>query len=913
MKNTETYRQKIHGQFISYLNEARQKLAGQRTLKIDLHCHDFNSDVPDERLARILGVPETWTKSEELIRTLQARGTDVLTITNHNNARSCFTMQDKGIPVLTAAEFSCMVPDLRIGIHVLTYGFTPAQEVHLFRLRENLYDFLEYTANHDIPTMWAHPFQFWAPNGTPPLEEFNKLVLMFERFEAVNGQRSTWQNLVTAGWLNSFTPEVLEDLSAKHDLPADRYCRRPHQKSHGGGSDDHFGVFAGQTGTLLACPDDGRDPVDQVLQALRTHGMAPYGMPGCGERLYTAFLDYFCQLSMNMTDPGLVRLALHRGTVSEKLLAFGIANGMAEIKRHRTTMRFLRTFHDCLRGKSPGFLNRLAVPRDYRKILSQFTNLSVAAREGRIGDSGVLAEAVPGMLSEFLRLAARRLERSLNRLMEEHGHLDFSNPGELAARLEIPSHLRGLIGLERRVRFSSQEKYSKTEIDIPTILDDLRFPFLASTAILGAIFASHKVLNTNREFIETAARSTGTPGRPRRILWLTDSWGDRNGVSRFMELARRHVEEQDLQVEFLVTGKDDASPVVQVVRCEGEIKLPVYDGYRLRIPDVTEIMNLMDSGEYDRIICSTEGPMAMIALFIKHAYNIPAWFYVHTDWMDFMRMNFDPEPRLADRVRRLLRAFYQSFDGILVLNSAQKAAFTTGEMALTNTRVVDTAHWVDRTFRPVTGARSALWPELSSEDPVLLFVGRLSREKGIFHLRCIYEDIRRNRPGTQMVIAGTGPDEEELRQHFPEAEYRGWVHSSDLPALYSAADLLILPSGFDTFGFVILEALSCGLPVAALAEKGAADLIEDGVSGCLAEDIGALQAAVSEFFSLSLVERRRFSAAAKTRAESFSAGDIMQRLLRDTGAIQEEPAEAPVASHTARDLSTGGFAASPFV
>src|ERR1035437_2461448 len=65
-------------------------------LTLDLHCHDHNSDVPDELLGRILNLPETWLPTENLLHTLKKHGCDTFTVTNHNNARSCFELLDKG-------------------------------------------------------------------------------------------------------------------------------------------------------------------------------------------------------------------------------------------------------------------------------------------------------------------------------------------------------------------------------------------------------------------------------------------------------------------------------------------------------------------------------------------------------------------------------------------------------------------------------------------------------------------------------------------------------------------------------------------------------------------------------------------------------------------------------------------------
>ena len=74
------------------LIEARRTLPSADAadlLRIDLHCHDRNSDVPDETLGRLLRLPETWLPTKELVRTLRRHGSDAITITNHNNARSC--------------------------------------------------------------------------------------------------------------------------------------------------------------------------------------------------------------------------------------------------------------------------------------------------------------------------------------------------------------------------------------------------------------------------------------------------------------------------------------------------------------------------------------------------------------------------------------------------------------------------------------------------------------------------------------------------------------------------------------------------------------------------------------------------------------------------------------------------------
>jgi hypothetical protein len=159
------------------------------------------------------------------------------------------------VDVLTGAEFSCVITDYKIGIHLSHYGFTPSQEKELDKLRKDLYKFQEFTKENDIPTIWAHPLYHYKRKGLPPMEFFEKMALMFERFEGINGQRDTWQNMLLKKWVETLTPQRLDELAEKHGIPVDMYCRNPYKKSLSGGSDSHMGIFAGLTGTRLYVPD----------------------------------------------------------------------------------------------------------------------------------------------------------------------------------------------------------------------------------------------------------------------------------------------------------------------------------------------------------------------------------------------------------------------------------------------------------------------------------------------------------------------------------------------------------------------------------------------------------------------------------------------------------------------------------
>jgi predicted metal-dependent phosphoesterase TrpH len=121
--NTHTLQSELKSGLDRFLSEQFAKFPREELLKIDLHCHDCNSDEPDELIGRILNVPETWIPTQRVVEELEKNGCKAFTITNHNNARSCYALREKGTDVLTASEFSCRVPDFNIGIHVLAYCF----------------------------------------------------------------------------------------------------------------------------------------------------------------------------------------------------------------------------------------------------------------------------------------------------------------------------------------------------------------------------------------------------------------------------------------------------------------------------------------------------------------------------------------------------------------------------------------------------------------------------------------------------------------------------------------------------------------------------------------------------------------------------------------------------------------------
>jgi glycogen(starch) synthase len=155
-----------------------------------------------------------------------------------------------------------------------------------------------------------------------------------------------------------------------------------------------------------------------------------------------------------------------------------------------------------------------------------------------------------------------------------------------------------------------------------------------------------------------------------------------------------------------------------------------------------------------------------------------------------------------------------------------------------------------------------------ANEPLLLFFGRLEWEKGVQDLIAALPRIRARHPGTRLVIAGKGRQEQELlataRKHRVRraVDFVGHLSDRELRAALAAADAVVLPSRYEPFGIVALEAAAAGAPLVASTAGGLAEVVVDGRTGVAFPpgDVPAMAAAVDTVL--------RDPAAAKSRARA---------------------------------------------
>ncbi|WP_305786859.1 glycosyltransferase family 4 protein [Symbioplanes lichenis] len=140
---------------------------------------------------------------------------------------------------------------------------------------------------------------------------------------------------------------------------------------------------------------------------------------------------------------------------------------------------------------------------------------------------------------------------------------------------------------------------------------------------------------------------------------------------------------------------------------------------------------------------------------------------------------------------------------------------------------VDVLRWYARP-RAIAAARSAY----AGDAPLVSFAGRLVYEKGVQHLLAAVPALRSSIPDLRVVIAGDGPYRSALEEMAPPGvTFTGFLTGHSLTALMGASDCYVVPSIYEPFGMVALEAAAAGTPVAVAATGGLAEIIEPGVTG----------------------------------------------------------------------------------
>lgn len=295
------------------------------------------------------------------------------------------------------------------------------------------------------------------------------------------------------------------------------------------------------------------------------------------------------------------------------------------------------------------------------------------------------------------------------------------------------------------------------------------------------------------------------------IVLVTDAWQPQvNGVVTTLVELVRQLQTLGHEVTVIQPGQFRTRP------CPG------YPGIDLALFPGARLGRMIDGAMPDAIHIATEGPLGWAARRHCLRRGLPFTTAFHTRFPEILHAALGVPLSWG---YALFRRFHRPSAGVMVP--------TRGVLEMLRARgfgqLREWTHGVDTrlfAFAPVA-TQSAALGQLAR--PVSLFVGRLSHEKNIQAFLDL--DI----PGSK-VVCGVGPLEGALRDRYPGVHWVGVLPRRTLASVYAASDVFVFPSLHETFGLVMLEAMACGLPVAALPVDGPKEVVgepRDGGGGVL--------------------------------------------------------------------------------
>ena len=287
-----------------------------------------------------------------------------------------------------------------------------------------------------------------------------------------------------------------------------------------------------------------------------------------------------------------------------------------------------------------------------------------------------------------------------------------------------------------------------------------------------------------------------------KIIIVTDAWYPQvNGVVRTLDETSKQLKKLGHEVK-LITPEHFLT-----------IPCPTYPEIKLSLFPGAKVSSMIRDFNPDCLHISTEGPLGLAARGYASRNGLAFTSAYHTRFPEYVYARTKLPLKIT---YSFLRWFHNRSELVMVPTEEVKKD-------LIKYKIGDPKIWsrgVDlNIFKTKKGRRK-------NKNPILLNVGRVAVEKNL------QEFLKIDLPYEKWVV-GDGPSFKELKKKYPKVIFHGAKSKEELEYYYNKADVFVFPSKTDTFGLVLLEAMACGLPVAAFPVSGPLDVIGDSNAGIL--------------------------------------------------------------------------------
>ena len=323
------------------------------------------------------------------------------------------------------------------------------------------------------------------------------------------------------------------------------------------------------------------------------------------------------------------------------------------------------------------------------------------------------------------------------------------------------------------------------------------------------------------------------------------------------------------------------------------IPVPTYGELRFGLPSKGRLTKLWAEQRPDIVHVVTEGPLGWSAVAAARKLHLPLTSSFHTNFHSYSQhygMGLLKSP-----IESYLRKLHNRTQATMVPTHAMLQELQ--GRGYDNVTLVSRGVAIEQ-FKPERRSEElrASWG-VQPQDPVVILVGRLAKEKNVHLVVSAFQAIQARLPQAKLVLVGDGPLRKALELLVPEAHFAGVRQGEDLAAHYASGDLFLFPSLTETFGNVVPEALASGLAVLSYANAAALELIRPQQNGLLVangDELAFVQGAVALALDLAQQQRLRAAAPASVAHLAWSAvSESFAQVLREVLARQGQPHGQP--------------------
>ncbi|MFC0473175.1 glycosyltransferase family 4 protein [Halalkalibacter kiskunsagensis] len=364
-----------------------------------------------------------------------------------------------------------------------------------------------------------------------------------------------------------------------------------------------------------------------------------------------------------------------------------------------------------------------------------------------------------------------------------------------------------------------------------------------------------------------------------RIAIFTDTYAPEiNGVAKTLLSLTSYLEKN--QVDFRVFAPDGKTSVPSVPQIERFMSLPflLYPECRIALPNLLHIKQSLDEFNPTLIHIATPLNLGLYGLHYGKKHHIPMVASYHTHFDDYL--HYYHIPFLQKWFWMYMSWFHRPFHKVYVPSESTKAKLLAMSI---HDQIELWGRGVNHIlFNPNKRENEIREKYKIKQKKIILYVGRIAPEKDIDIVMNTFEALpKRCREDAHLLIVGDGPLLKTMSNHRSEhITFTGFLEGEVLANAYASSDLFLFPSSTETFGNVVLEAMSSGLPIIGANVGGVKHLITHGENGflCTARDVCSFAEHTMQMLENDQL-RTNFGVRARQFALTQSWEEIFARLI----------------------------------